>query len=228
MSKSTRPAPLSGANSKGVVIADALFVGQLLVMLWFYGSRIHRAFETVRGVNLAEQFSIEVFCLLNLALAVASYRSLPSRVAKQIVVIHIINAVATAGLGIIWITQGYVWSGNDILTACLAVGGSLVTITVGQVYGLPLIDPIIKGWIAVACKAIPHLMLGLKIADEGRDGFPLAALVMGHLLILLRLLQIAIAVRQANAWDRNRIGAAISDGAGEIAWLFVTVMWLTH
>jgi hypothetical protein len=51
---------------------------------------------------------------------------------------------------------------------------------------------------------------------------------MGHLLILLRLLQIAIAVRQANAWDRNRIGAAISDGAGEIAWLFVTVMWLTH
>jgi hypothetical protein len=197
-------------------------------MLWFYGSRIYRAFETVRGVNLAEQFSIEVFCLLNLALAVASYKHLPSRVAKQIVTVHIINAVATAGLAVIWLTQGYVWSGNDTLTAGLAIGGSLTVIVIGLLHDLPIIDPVIKGWIAVACKAVPHLMLGFIIADEGRGGFPLAALLMGHLLILLRLFQIGIAVRQARAWDRIRIGAAISDGAGEIAWIFVTIMWLTH
>ncbi len=221
--------PVQGVRRFPAIFAgDLLFVFQLAVMAWFYSSRIHKAFETVRGVNLAEQFSIEVFCLLNLALAIASYRRLPSRVARQIVAIHVMNTVATAGMAIIWIIQGYVWSGNDSLTAGLAIGGSIVVITIGYAHALPIIDPIVKGWIAVACKAVPHLMLGFKIAQEGREGLPLAALAMGHLLILLRLAQISIAVYQARSWDRNRIGAVISDASGEVAWIFVTITWFSH
>lgn len=204
---------------------DLLFVVQVLGITVFYGTRVVRAFESVQGVNLAELITIFAFCLLNAILGAGAYRTQPSRLGWQIVAVNVVGATETAALAITVACNGYHWSFNDTTTIAIAALGSLMAIGSGKMQGLPLLDPLVKGSMAISCKTLPHLMLAAKIWDEGSAGFPGVAMLFGHLMILGRLTQIGFAVHDEGRWDRNRIGAAISDGTGEIAWIIVTIAW---
>ncbi len=207
---------------------DLLFGAQLVTVITFFATRIDRAFETVAGVNLAEQLSINLFCVINLSLAIGAHRNVRSRLSGQIVWANLIGTILTAVFCAVVVYNHYRWSTNDTVTAALSLLGMLLVIGVSRLHRLPMIDPVVRGWLGVACKAVPHALFGVKICQEGSAGMPLMAIITGHLMILSRLAQVAFAVHQEKQWNRNRIGALIGDGAGEIAWIAATVAWILY
>jgi hypothetical protein len=215
-------------NLKKQHALDLLFGAQLVTVITFFSTRIDRAFETVAGVNLAEQLSINLFCAINLSLAIGAHRNVRSRLSGQIVWANLVSTILTAVFCAVVIYNHYHWSTNDTVTAALSLLGILLVIGVSRLHRLPMIDPIVRGWLGVACKAVPHALFGVKIWQEGSAGMPLIAIITGHLMILSRLTQVAFAVHQEKRWDRNRIGALIGDGAGELAWTAATIAWIMY
>ena len=122
----------------------------------------------------------------------------------------------------------FLWKENDTTTIMVAFAGGLTTGLGGWfLFRAPLTDPIVKGVFCIFLKAIPHFMWGLRIADEGSAGVPLVTVVVGHFTILMRLIQILMAVRQ-EGWSKNRVGQLIGEGSAELTWIVATWIWVAN
>jgi hypothetical protein len=169
------------------------------------------------------------FAILNLSLAIEARKNRPSRIATQIVwafwmFVALIGVLIVATL----LNPGFIWKVNDSQTIAIAGIGGIATVLGSRMFfGLPMTDSIVKGMVAVFMKAVPHLMWGLRIADEGSGGVPLMTIVMGHVSVAIRLTQIGIALRQ-EGWSRARVGQVIGEGSAEIGWTFATIAWANH
>lgn len=104
-------------------------------------------------------------------------------------------------------------------------GGIVVAIAVGRLRGLGIGDPMVRASFAVLCKGVPQVTLGWNILREGGAGIAVFAIIAGHLIISMRLAQIAFSIR-AVGWDRNRLGIAIGEAANELSWIVATVAWI--
>jgi hypothetical protein len=101
----------------------------------------------------------------------------------------------------------------------------LLTLVWGKIRGLTFTDPLVSGFLAVCYVGLPQLTLTYKIFTEGGAGMAGAMLLAGHIGIMTRLGQLWYAINEAG-WDRNRLGAALSEIANEVTWILVTVAWL--
>jgi hypothetical protein len=211
------------------LIADLLFGGQLLIGVFFAGSRIVRMSQTLQGVLLTEFFLIGSFCVLNLGLAIGGNRKQPSRIMRQAVIIYAFWTVAVAGCIATVLSQGsYQWGMTDTVTLAVAAVVGMMAICIGWFrYGLTVKDPIVRGYVAMILKGWPQLALAYKISQYGGAGLPMLAVILGHVTILIRITQLAFALREAG-WDRNRKGSMISEVGNELTWLVTTAVWLIY
>ena len=167
-----------------------------------------------------------MFLLINLSLSYRAHQVLPSRVTKQTVIVYATWAVVLVITVLVFLWQGTtIWSEIDTLTAILATAGIVLTLTVGRMQGLPVVDPVVRGYLAVFFKGLPQLTLAYSIWQYGGEGLSVVAVLVGHITVCTRLGQIFLSLREAG-WDRNRQGSAISEIANEGSWIVVTIVWL--
>jgi hypothetical protein len=208
--------------------ADTLFVLQLGFTLIFGGSQFYRMLTTSQGVNLSWYLSWLVFLLLNLLLTGRAHQSQPSRITLQTLVSYAAwTLVVMADLGVMLWKGTHLWDGKDTLTTLLVFAGVGLTLLVSSRLQLGIVDPMVKGYLAVFFKAIPQLTLAYKIFQVGGRGLAATAIITGHITILTRLGQLWFSIKEAG-WDRNRKGSALSEIANEGSWLIATLAWLGH
>lgn len=207
-------------------IADLLFGVQLVGAILFCGAQFLRSLEDVHGVSVIQFTAACAFVVFNLFLGIGADRVQPSRVTKQAIVSYVVWMVLLAAVIIaVGTNSEYRWSIQDTtilgLTAILAVA----TLVFGRLCHLPIRDPMILAFLAIACKSVPQLLLVWAILDQGGSGIPLLSIVVGHCTILLRLGQIYFMVKEVG-WERNRMWLAVSESAAELTWLAATIAWL--
>ncbi len=117
------------------------------------------------------------------------------------------------------------WDGKDTLTVILVALGLAITAVIAHRLDLGFADPLVHAGVAACFIGLPQLILAYKIFSVGGGGMAGLMLLAGHIGICTRLGQLWFAIREAG-WDRNRKGAAMSEFANEISWMFVTLAWL--
>jgi hypothetical protein len=207
---------------------DALFGVQLGFTFIFGGSQFYRMLTTRQGVNLSWFLSWLIFLVLNLILTIRAHQSQPSRVTVQTVLSYVAWTVVVAADLMVMLWKGtHIWDMTDTVTTGFVGLGAVLTLWLAHRLELGLVDPMVKGWLAVFFKAIPQLALAYKIFMEGGAGLAATAVITGHITILSRLGQLRFAIKEAG-WDRNRRGSALSELANEASWLVATAVWLVR
>ncbi len=119
------------------------------------------------------------------------------------------------------------WNERDTLTTVLASTGIITTLGVARLRGLTYTDPIVKGILSIFFKALPQLMLAYNmwVMHEGKLTWEMV--LVGHMTISLRLIQLAFAVKEAST-ERNRRGSAISEIANCLSWIVATIAWFKY
>jgi hypothetical protein len=208
--------------------ADALFGVQLLFTFIFGGSQFYRMLTTSQGVNISWFLSWLIFLLLNLVLCIRAHQNQPSRITLQTILSYAAwTFVVAADLSVMLWKGTHVWGRTDTITATIVGLGVALTLALSYRLELGLVDPMVKGWLAIFFKAIPQLALAYKIFLRGSAGLAAAAVITGHITILSRLGQLWFSIKEAG-WDRNRRGSALSELANEASWLVATLVWMVR
>lgn len=210
------------------VVADLLFIIQIVCTIIFGGGQFVRMLATAQGVSMSWFIFWEIFLIINLILALKAHKNQPSRVTWQTIGSYTLWVImVTADLGVmVWKGTG-TWSKNDTITAIIAGTGILATLIIAMRNSNGINDPIAKGWLAVFFKATPQLMMAIKIMSVGAAGLAGTTVITGHITVLTRLGQLAFSIKEAG-WDRNRKGSAISELANEGSWVITTIAWLMN
>jgi hypothetical protein len=215
-------------DKKPQLTLDLFFALQLVLAALSGGSQFLRLLTTSQGVNISWLASWLAFLLINLTLTLRAHRTQPSRVTWQTVLTYCAwTLVIAANLALLLWRGTSEWDAKDNLTTVLVSLGLLSTLTWSRWQGLSLTDPVVHGLFGVCCIGLPQVILAYKIYQVGGAGLAAGMLLAGHIAILTRLGQLWSALREAG-WDRNRVGAAMSEAANEMTWLLVTFAWLWH
>jgi hypothetical protein len=207
---------------------DFFFALQLVLAAISGGSQFLRLLTTSQGLNVSWLASWLAFLFINLALTIRSHQAQPSRVTWQTVAAYAVwtSVIAANFLLLLW--QGTaLWDAKDTATAIIVTLGLLSTLAWARWRLLPFSDPIVHGLCGVCFIGLPQLTLAYKVFQVGGAGLAAGMLFAGHVAIITRLGQLWFAIREAG-WDRNRLGAALSEAANEITWLLVTAAWLRN
>lgn len=208
------------------LVADILFWLQVSCILVFGFSQFVRLLTSATGVNVSWFALGGAFFLFNLVLAVHAHKNRPSRVTIQTVFAYSLGLLAyLADLGAMIAKSTGTWDRNDTITSIIVLAGVVLALCIGLLKNLGFADPMVRGWLAVLFKGVPQLTLAYKIFSIGGAGLAGLTIVVGHILVLSRLGQLAFSIREAN-WDRNRLGSALSEVANEASWIVVTFAWL--
>lgn len=210
---------------KRKLIADFLFLVQIICAFILCGSQFFRFLETTKGQLLSMFLIMEAYLCLHLMLAVDAHRAQPSRVTRQTLWTYAIW-LTLIGSNIAAIFNGsYQWNQNDTRTATLALLGTALVFAVMKLRGIGLQEPILKSFLAMLYKALPQFIMAFEVAQKGGAGVPAAAVITGNITILIRIGQIWFAIREAG-WDRNRVWLCVSETMNEVSWATVSVVWL--
>ena len=208
--------------------ADLFFVLQICLALISGGSQFLRLLTTSQGVNVSWLASWLTFLLINLGLTIRAHRTQPSRVTWQTVLTYgAWTTVIAADLGVLLWRSMELWDYTDLVTVAMVGPGVALVCLWAWRRGLGLIDPMVHAGFAMCFIGLPQLTLAYKIFTVGGAGLAGAMLLAGHIGICTRLGQLYFAIREAG-WDRNRVAAALSEGANESTWLLVTAAWLAR
>jgi hypothetical protein len=163
------------------------------------------------------------FAALNLALAVRAHQAQPSIETLRARAIYVIGtATYVVFVGIMVAVAETLWDRRDDATVAI-VGLGLIAVL--AIYRRDYGNPFVRGWLALAMKALPQVVLAWKILVVGGNGLSLVMVVMFHYLTLSRIFQVWLAIREAG-WDRNRRAMALSEIGNEATWCLVTAAWL--
>jgi len=216
----------SNTKKISLSVGDIIFGTQLIISCVLCGTQLVRAFESVQGMSLSMNMVLEGFLALHFMLALSAYRVTPSRTTYQTMVVYTLYGVLTAVLiGVLLTREGYHWGPNDNQTLTIAGIGAAGIVTVCWFRSIPVMDAIPKSFLAITFKAIPQFMMAWKIASEGGAGIHGAALVVGHISILIRMYMIGLSIRQGG-WEKNLTWLLISETCNELSWVAVSAAWL--
>lgn len=174
------------------------------------------------GLTLAMYVIFMVYLTLSFTLALSSYAQSKSKIRLQTIIIFanwllLISIIVIVGIfAIPWRQADTVFC---IIVAVLALG------TVGKYRNLA--DPMARGWISVWCKSLPQLWLAytMLFISHGASGYPLIALIAGHLTGIPRLIQVYLSGYR-DGWDRPTKGLILGEVANVVTWCIVTIAWI--
>lgn len=206
--------------------ADAFFLLQLALAGISGGSQVWRLLETTQGVNVSWLLAWLTYLLINLGLTAKAHLAHPSRVTRQTVITYSAWTLAIAAcLGVLLWRGPEPWATLDTLNTGLVGSGLAATWLGARLKGLPVSDPVVRGVFGLCFIGLPQVILAYNIFTVGGAGLAGGMILAGHIGITTRLGQLYFALREAG-WDRNRLGAAVSEIANEVTWLMVTAAWL--
>lgn len=206
--------------------ADLLFAVQLIGAILFCGAQFLRSLEDVHGVSVIQFTAACAFVVFNLFLGIGAHRAQPSRVTRQAIASYVVWGVLLAVVvAAVCTNNDYRWSIQD--TTILVLTGILAAATLmfGRFHRLPIRDPMLLAFLAIACKSVPQLLLVWTILDQGGSGIPGLSIIVGHCTIFLRLGQVSYMIWETG-WERNRKWLFVSEGAAEVTWIAATIAWL--
>lgn len=209
------------------LVADSLFLLQVVGAILFSGAYVLRAIHDVTGSSIVQFGLVALFLAFHLMLSVGAHKTKPSRLTRQAIgtyilwlVLYVAVIVATAS------NTKYRWTPRETTTLLCSMWLIIVVVILTRILRQPISSPMTKALLAIAFKSIPQVFLAWKFLVEGASGTPTTAIVVGHITILTRLGQIYYLVREAG-WDKNRLWLAISELCNEATWTIVSVVWLT-
>jgi hypothetical protein len=194
----------------------------------FCSAQAQRALHDVSGVSLAQNLAVMTYLVFHLLLTWEAHKAQPSRLTKQGLKVFCTWFVGTFFIVIAILLNGtYTWTLQDTVIASAAIGVALVVVSISSLQSLPIADPAVRSFLAIAFKSVPQVLLAWKIMVEGGSGIPGLSVAVGHATIILRLAHISFMVKEAG-WERNRSWLAISETANELSWVVATIAWLSH
>jgi hypothetical protein len=215
-------------TDKKQLTADFFFLLQPVLAAVSGTSQFVRLLTTSQGLNISWLASWLAFLLINLALTIQAHRIRPSRVTRQTVWSYgIWTLVIAANLALLLWKGTAIWDAKDSVTATVVILGLFSTLVWSRWRNLSWTDPMVSGFFGVCFIGLPQVTLAYKIYQVGGAGLAAGMLLAGHVAIMTRLGQLWFAIREAG-WDRNRLGAAVSEAANEFTWLLVTMAWLRN
>lgn len=212
-------------SQKKRAISDLLFWIQVVLACVFSVTLFIRLLQDTTGQSLSMHVAMLGFLLLNLCLAFGAYRATPNRINRQTVIIYMLWSVFITchTAAIIW-SNDYCWSKNDNITSFMAAMGAVLIFGICLIRGVGLNDPMPKGLLAIALKAMPQFMMAFKVASVGGAGIPMLVVIVGNLTIWTRIGQIWFAIREVG-WSRNLNWLLASETANGISWAAVSLVW---
>mgnify|MGYP003394621956 CR=1 FL=1 len=210
-------------------ITDLLFgVQVVLAVIFGYSQVTHMLQNGADGVSIGMWTSFCLFAGLNLGLAIKANKVYPDRNSQQNIFVYGLWVLIAALNATIILVKSPGWDRTDTTVVILLLFGTLVIGFVAKKKHLNIRDPMIRGWLALLCKAMPQLAQAWKIVlNRGAPGFSPAMVWLGHATILVRLAQLGFAVREAG-WDKNRRASLLSEIGNELSWIIVTIIWLMY
>ena len=213
-------------SNKKQMISDALFWVQIVSAVVFCGAYTLRSLRDVTGSSAAQVGLVAMFLVFNLALGIGAHRAKPSRGTRQLITTYAVWLVLVIILiGVVVTNSDYRWNEKDTTTLVTAMALTIAILVIGGIKNLSPGDPMMKGYLAIAYKSVPQILLAWKFLTEGASGTPAISVWVGHATILVRLGQVYFTVKE-DGWDRNRLWLAISETANEVSWIVVTIVWL--
>lgn len=88
-----------------------------------------------------------------------------------------------------------------------------------------LLDPIIRGTVALCMKVVPQTIMAYKILIQGGGGISVEMIGIFHFLMILRIVILGLSIRQSGR-DRNLLGILMAEIGNELSWCLVTLAWL--
>lgn len=209
------------------MIADLLFVFQLICVLIFGGNQVIQMLSTTQGVSAIWILSSEVFFGLNFWLVWQAHRTKPTRVTAQTKFIY--AALLAFGLlefSVLLYQDGPIWNQFDTIATAIIATGSLITLAIARHKKLSLLSPAIKAAVAILAIGIPQLMMAFNIYTYGGDGLAIATIITGHISVGTRFGQLLFSLRTSR--DAHRLSAIASESANWASWIVVTACWINR
>jgi len=204
-------------------VADVIFWTQMAAAIIFGVAQVIRMTSSVEGLTLTVFIFNLTFTALNLVLALRAHQEQASRETKRARWIYVMGTITYSSfIAVMLFKADTLWDQRDTIAAtAVFIGASIVLIR----YRFKIAKPMVRGWLALAMKSIPQLILAWKVWNVGGAGLSPTMVVIFHYLTLSRLFQITIIVREAG-WDKNRVALAVSETGNELSWIIVTIAWL--
>jgi hypothetical protein len=113
---------------------------------------------------------------------------------------------------------------EDLLSFALMMGAIILIITFSLNEKIPLSDPIIRGYLAVAIIGISQLMFAYTIYVHGNGGVSNVLIWSAYITIAIRLAQLGISIR-SSFLDREKKGMLIAETGNVLSWSAVTLVY---
>jgi len=209
--------------------ADFLFGVQVVLTIFFcIGQFRHMLIHGTENISMAMFLCIEVFLGINLVLALRAHHVQPSRVTRHGIGIYTIWIILWGANLMLALFKGTSWDGDDAATLALVALGVGVVLYAAKMRGTGIQNPLVRGYLSLAIKAIPQFAQAWKIvAYGGAPGLGWVMVWVGHATILTRVLQIKLALKEAKL-EKNRVGLFVSEIGNEVSWIAATVAWLVY
>lgn len=199
---------------------------QILGAVVFCCAYAHRARFDVAGTSVVQLALVAAFMAFNLALAAGAHRAAPGRSARQAVAIYLVWLALSAAVIVAALSNpAWRWSARESAMLWIAAALCAVVLAGAAFRRRPISDPGVHGSLAIACKAVPQVLLAWKIQAEGGSGLPALTILAGHATSFSRAIQVAMMIREGGR-DRSRLWLAASEGANWLTWGLVTAAWL--
>ncbi len=207
-------------------IADILFAIQITGAVLSCSSQFVRSLVDVRGVSIAVFCLSVLYCGFHIWLGVGAHHAYATRLTFQGMATYSTWGVLTlAVVGGVIANGHYRWSIQDTIIMIIVCVLTMFLAQFCYWKKKTILDPQIKGLLAMVYKFTPNMFFAWKIFEEGGSGVPGLAICIGHFTISIRVVQVCLMVREAG-WDRNRVWLAISETSNEVSWIVVTTVWL--
>ncbi len=209
------------------MIGDLLFWFQIIMAWCFSIPQIHRSFTTTTGMTITWSMLCSIFVTINFFLALSAYWDSGSRKAMQVTLVYANWLLLWATMFVIISLKGY-WTKSDTLVTLLVIA-SLTVLMIVRSKGSVMetfVEPINRGLMSIIVKSTPQLYIAYCIFKAGRnDGLAGMSLVIGHITVIVRAIEIAVTAKQ-DGWTKKNIGLFISETGNELTWMVTTWSWL--
>ena len=207
------------------LFADILFVVQLFAAICFCGAQIYVFTTNIAGASISWILFWLGFVFINLVLSIQAFFDQEDRIIKQTVINYATWTVSIAiTLGVL-LWQGAKWSSVDSITSAIISVGFAGLLAYKLKKKMDIFNPRLKAGTAILLKAVPQLMLAYNIILFGGGGIAPYTIIIGHIMINLRILQVFLSARIVG-WDENRKSIVFGELGNELSWIIATIAWI--
>lgn len=208
------------------LVGDLLFWFQFLMAWVFTVPQVIRSFSSTAGMTITWSMFCLAFVSINLFLARGAYQQSKSRKALQVMLVYINWFVLWLMMLVPMCIYG-IWTRSDSLMTIMVLVGVVVIMVIRRKESLvtTISEPITRGIISLIVKSTPQLYIAYCIIKaRSNSGLSLITLVVGHITVCTRIVEIYLAARQ-DGWNKKNVGLFISETGNELTWCVTTLVW---